>query len=106
MPRFHVRSARQNHLQSRNSYLIRPALEALEDRRVLAGTNTFAQFVGTTIDPAIPYEIQIEVDPGDFPVQGGESRFGFHLQSADGLFDPAAIEIRRSSGNGGRPQST
>jgi hypothetical protein len=76
----------------------RPLFELLEDRRLLAGSNTFAQFVGSIDMAAERAEIAITLSSPDFTLRGTDTQLGFHVRNTTGLLDPAPVEIRNQNG--------
>ena len=77
----------------------RSLFELLEDRRLLAGNNLFAQFAGEITTPGERVEIPIVLSAPDFSFRGSGTLLGFHARSTDDSLDPAAIEIRNNSGS-------
>ncbi len=77
----------------------RSLFELLEDRRLLAGNNLFAQFAGEITTPGERVEIPIALSAPDFSFRGSGTLLGFHARSTDGSLDPVAIEIRNNSGS-------
>jgi len=76
----------------------RPVYELLEDRRMLAGANTIAQFAGSIAAVGDSAEIPIALSSPDFTFRGTETLLGFHLRRTGGSLDPAAVQIRNDSG--------
>ena len=94
---------RGQRLRNRNKHHRRHInhFEPLESRLLLAGNNTFAQFVGEIPDPAVGAEVPITLNPSDFTLPGGRANLGFHLTSGDGsALDPGQIEIVDAVGGG------
>ena len=77
----------------------RSLFELLEDRRLLAGGNIFAQFVGDVATSGERVEIPIAISTPDFTFRGSDTLLGFHVRGTNGLLDPAAVEIRNNSGS-------
>jgi hypothetical protein len=77
----------------------RLALERLEERTLLAGSNVFAQFSGVVPAAGQIDQIPITLSTSSFTIPGSKAVIGFQVvQAAGSSLDPAAVTITTSSG--------
>lgn len=82
----------------RRKVKLAPLVERLEDRRLLAANNVFAQFQGNLLSSDSRLQIPISVTSADFALSGGKAVLGFQVQRDGGNLDPATVKIQNASG--------